>query len=440
MNDPMHDLLAIAVDRRTGSFAEERAFADAHKRRVVRAIRRRRAIATAGIGAVVAALVGAAGLGVTALTHTSLNLFPAGQPSPDPSMPIPSITPDAPSLATPVVTTLVPVEIDASAYPAGETSREYVFFVSLGTMEMIPFPASGIWYPGIPDVPADAMIVAVSGDTQGYDLEAPDAPLAGIQACPAWTDMYDMVGNRDAYDFQYAADGQNASINWDVIGDVTDHTRWGIHYFLLDGNVVTEVEGRANPDAIEVTAWFDPAAATAESVAVPVTTVTTTLVRVPLEDQYSTNGTTSRTYAYYSSVGAKDMISFPEGGLWYPGIPDVPADAVILVFAGGVEGFDFTGERRAGDMGIMPAWMNETNLYDYELVGDRDFYDFQWTEDGQNASIAYDVIGDVTDHTRWGIHYYLVDGEVVREVDGRGNPAAIEVTAWFDPATFTLTG
>jgi hypothetical protein len=60
---------------------------------------------------------------------------------------------------------------------------------------------------------------------------------------------------------------------------------------------------------------------------------------------------------------------------------------------------------------------------------------FDFTDDGQNASIAWDVIGDVTDHTSWGIHYYLVDGELVKEVDGRAAPNAVEVTAWFDPAS-----
>ena len=92
-------------------------------------------------------------------------------------------------------------------------------------------------------------------------------------------------------------------------------------------------------------------------------------------------------------------------------------------------------------MEIMPAWLNQYNLPGSDLVGDRcTGCRFDYTDDGQNASIAWDVIGDATDHTRWGIHYYLVDGEVVKEVDGRAAPNAVEVTAWFDPATFTATG
>lgn len=439
MNESMHDLLAAAIDGRTHAFAEGSEFADGHRGRVLRSIRARRAATYAGTGTVAAAVVVSAGFGVNALGRDPLSVFPGGQPSPDPSIPIPSISPGAPSLATPVLRTLVPVEIDASIYPAGEASRVYVFYASLGATDTIPFPASGIWYPGIPDVPADALIIAVPGDAEGYDLEAPDAPLAGIQALPAWTDLYDMVGNRDAGAPQRAAAGLDALTNWDVIGEVTDHTRWGVHYFMLDGNIVTEAEGRANPNAFEVTAWYDPSPP-AESSAVPGSSVTTTLVHVPLADRYSTDGTTSRTYAYYASTGSKNMISFPGGGLWYPGIPDVPADAVVLTFAGGVDGFDFANDVWAGDMGIMPAWLNETNLYDYDLMGDRcNICNFEYTADGQNASIAFDVIGEITDHTSWGIHYYLVDGEVVREIDGRANPDAIEVTAWFDPASFTPT-
>ncbi len=106
-----------------------------------------------------------------------------------------------------------------------------------------------------------------------------------------------------------------------------------------------------------------------------------------------------------------------------------------------MDGFDLTSDPSAGDMAIMPAWLNETNLYAYALEGDRCApCNFEYTADGQNATIAWDAIGDITDHTRWGIHYYLVDGEVVKEVDGRANPAAVEVTTWFDPATFAPTG
>ena len=101
MNEPMHDLLAGAIDRRTHAFAGGSVFADGHRGRVLRAIRARRAATYAGTGTVAAAVAVGAGLGVTALTHTPLNLFPATQPSPDPSIPIPSITPMAIPSVTP---------------------------------------------------------------------------------------------------------------------------------------------------------------------------------------------------------------------------------------------------------------------------------------------------------------------------------------------------
>ncbi|MCJ7826668.1 MAG: hypothetical protein MUP36_00280, partial [Demequinaceae bacterium] len=204
-------------------------------------------------------VVGAA-FGLHAWSGSPHTIVPGGQPSASSGVPIS----DA---ATKVSTTLVQVPIDESIYSAGETSRLYVYYASVGATDMIPFPASGIWYPGIADVPSDAVIVALHGDARGYDIDAPGADHEDIGAFPAWTHFGDdalggdLAGDRSSqHIFEYTADGQNATITWDVIGYVSSTTPWGIHYFLVDGNIVTEVEGRANPDAVEVTAMYEPAA------------------------------------------------------------------------------------------------------------------------------------------------------------------------------------
>ena len=152
MNEPMHDLLAAAIDRRTHAFAEGRAFADAHGRRVVRAIRTRRVATYASVGSAAVAFAVGTGLGVAALGGTSLNLSPRPAPPPDPSMPTPVDHAHAATSRSPVVTTLVPVESDASTYPAGRLADVRVLRYAWLDGD-VPFPPSGLWYPGVPDVP-----------------------------------------------------------------------------------------------------------------------------------------------------------------------------------------------------------------------------------------------------------------------------------------------
>jgi hypothetical protein len=101
--------------------------------------------------------------------------------------------------------------------------------------------------------------VEVAG--RDVELDAPGGSPSNIGAFALTTDLGDLVGNRTPYRFEYTADGQNASITWDVFGYVSSTTQWGVRYYLVDGRLVTELEGRANPDAIEVTATFDPATA-----------------------------------------------------------------------------------------------------------------------------------------------------------------------------------
>lgn len=253
MKEPMHDMIHAVVDRRARAFAGGAAFAGGHEDRIVRSIRGRRAITHVGVGAaVIAAVVGVA-FGLYAWSGSPHTLAPTGQTSASSGIPIS----DA---ATKVSTTLVQVPIDDSIYSAGETSRLYVYYASLGATDMVPFPASGIYYPGISDVPSDAIIVALHGDADGYDLDAPGADYQDIGAFPVWSDQGDLVGDRSKAFFQFTDDGQNASIMWDVVGYVSSDSLWGIHYFIVNGKVVTEVEGRSRADAIEVTAMFDPAA------------------------------------------------------------------------------------------------------------------------------------------------------------------------------------
>ncbi|MCJ7826621.1 MAG: hypothetical protein MUP36_00035 [Demequinaceae bacterium] len=249
----MHDMIHAAVDRRARAFAGGAAFAEGHESRIVRSIRGRQTATRVGAGAaVIAAVVGAA-FGLHAWSGSAHTVVPGGQPSASPDIPIS----DA---ATKVSTTLVLVPMDDPNFPAGETGRLYVYYASAGATDMVPFPASGIYYPGISDVPSDAIIVALHGDADGYDLDGPGGDYQDIGVFPVWSDQGDLVGDRSFYDFQYTDDGQNASIMWDVVGYVSSDSRWGIHYFIVNGKIVTEVEGRANPDAIEVTAMFDPAA------------------------------------------------------------------------------------------------------------------------------------------------------------------------------------
>jgi len=254
MSPTMHDLLTSAVESRERSLAPGTAFADGHGAPVRRTIQVRRVTTYAGTGTVAAVVAASAGYGVQAWSASDQALAPAGGASASANVPS-----QGENLATKVSVTLVKVPIDDSTYPPGETTRSYVYYASLGAIDMVPFPASGIWYPGIPDVPSDAVIVSVDGDASGYDLDAPGSENALISAFPAWTNMYNFGGdNRGPYGSHMGARTYEASAEWDVVGTVSSTTPWGIHYFLLDGNAVTDAEGRSNPAAIEVTAMFDP--------------------------------------------------------------------------------------------------------------------------------------------------------------------------------------
>jgi hypothetical protein len=249
MNTTMHDLLATAVERRESSIAHGASFADGHGAPLLRAIRVRRVATYAGTGTVAAVAAVSAGLGVHSWAASSSTLLPVGNPS-GASSASPS---DSPSVAAEVggsrTVTLVPVPIAASVYQTGETAREYVYYASLGTSDMIPFPGGGIWYPGIADVPSDAFILLLNGDRDGYDIEAPGAVRSSIGAISAASDQGDLIGNRTS---------ASGPIWWDVVGYVSSTTEWGVHYFMLDGKLVSEEEGMSNPAAIEVTAMFDP--------------------------------------------------------------------------------------------------------------------------------------------------------------------------------------
>lgn len=264
----MHDLLAAAVEDRERSLAHGAAFADGHGASVRRTVQVRRVAAYAGTGTVAAVATVGVGFGVHAWAGSGHMLSPAGSPSApagtlsgSPST-SPSVTPsNAPEVGGSRTVTLVQVPIDESVYLPGESDREYVYYATLGEADMVPFPGGGIWYPGIADVPADAFIVSLNGDPHGYDIDAPGAVHTSIGAFSLASDQGDLIGDRSPYAFEYTADGQNASITWDVVGYVSSTTQWGVHYFLVDGKLVTEVEGRSNPAAIEVTAMFDPQSA-----------------------------------------------------------------------------------------------------------------------------------------------------------------------------------
>ncbi len=399
MNEPMHDLLAEAIDRRTHAFAEENGFASTHERRLVRAIRARRVTATAGTAVVAAALIGATGYGVAALSRAPHTVQPGGTGTHVAQM---SVEAD-----------LVRLPIDG-AFDGGETDRIYVFYVTLGAGDLIPFPASGIWYPGIPDIPSDAILVSFNGSASGYDLTAPGSALTNADVWPAST-----------------AEDIGPGHMFDVIGDVTSSSRWGIRFYLVDGSLVTFEEGQSRADAIEVTAMADLA-----------TPLATTLAPVPSNETVWPEGDTYRSYGFYATGGATDTIPFPfpASGTWYPGIQNVPSDAVLVSVDGDVGGFDLV----VPHTNIRQVWASSARTNE-GMPGGLDNADSQWHADlqagdaGQKATMQWDVIGDVTDRSRWGIHYFLVNGEVVTEVEGRANPDAIEVTAWFDPAAFTPT-
>lgn len=116
---------------------------------------------------------------------------------------------------------------------------------------MVPFPASGIYYPGIDDVSADAFIVSVPGDVAGYDLESPDAIHSRVNAFSMVSNQGDLIGGTTP---------GSGPIMWEIVGQVSSTTEWGVRYFMLDGRLVSVSDGEANPDAIEVVAMFEPPA------------------------------------------------------------------------------------------------------------------------------------------------------------------------------------
>ena len=248
MSTTMHDLLASAVEGRERSLAHGTAFAEGHGAPVRRTIRVRRVATYAGTGAVAAVATVGAGFGVYAWAASASTLSPVGNPSGEPSA--------SPSAAQEVggsrTVTLVQVPIDESVYLPGDTDRLYVYYATLGEADMVPFPASGIWYPGIADVPSDAFIVSLNGDPDGYDLDAPGANPGLIGAFSVASDQGDLLGDRTS---------ATGPITWDVVGYVSSTTQWGVHYFMVDGKLVTEEEGRSNPRAIAVLAMFDPSSA-----------------------------------------------------------------------------------------------------------------------------------------------------------------------------------
>ncbi len=225
MNEPMHDLLTTAVDRRVIGLAHGRAFADGHHNRLLRAIRVRRIATRVGMGAAVAAVVAGAAYGIHAWAGELGNLEPGGHAT--------VVHQDA------VVTELVPLPLGNGEY---DLSSIHTFYITLGATEMIPFPASGLWYPGIPDVPSDAILVTVQGDANGYDLTASDSRESDLQLFPAWDGE--------------SLDADHPWEMYDVLGEVTSTSRWGIRLYLVDGNVVTLAEGQANARAVEVIAWI----------------------------------------------------------------------------------------------------------------------------------------------------------------------------------------
>jgi hypothetical protein len=363
MNEPMHDLLAEAIDRRTHAFAEGRAFADRHGGRVLRSIRARRAAATAGTAVVAAALVGGAGYGVVALVGPRPVVPPAGT-------------------ATHAVQAAIETElIEIPTTGAGL----FEFYVDSAAIGMEPSSGTGMFLPGAPSA---SILVTVVGESATYDLTAPGAIEQGLS-------FYDMG----------TGEQQVLSEAFDVVGDVTSTSSWGLHFYLADGHLVTEQEGRSRADAVEVTAMI----ATEGSTAVPATPVATALV--PLATNYS------EWYYFYVTFGATDRIPYPPAGMTPPDNPEVPSDAILVWIHGGPNGYDLTAP------GAMEGYFE---VLDADL------------SQGDAAVPTFDVIGDVTSTTSWGIHFYLVDDHLVTLEVGRSRADAVEVTAMFDPASATV--
>lgn len=243
MSATLNDLLASTVARREREFGDTMAFASAHAVPITRSIRTRRAVTYTGIGGLAAVMTAGAALGVRA--SSGADAGPAGGGSSDTYSV--SVNPNG---LTEVMTSLVRVPLDPAA--CGGVCSTYVYYATLGNVEMVPFPGGGLWYPGIPDVPADAFIVMVGGDGDGYDADAPGSQAYVGAISLAAPEQGDLIGTRT-----------NASgpISWDTFGRVSDDTAWGVHYYLVDGVLVTEEEGMDNPAAVRVTATYTPGSA-----------------------------------------------------------------------------------------------------------------------------------------------------------------------------------
>jgi len=356
----LHDQLAVAVDRRTSELEARSDFAERHEAPVVRSIRRRRVTVRASVAAA-ALLVGVtAVLGVTTVFGERGTVSPVGTPTP---------TSTAPALTL----DLIPLSIDAPGM--------YMFYVTFGAPDTIPLSAFGIPYPG-PDVPSDAVLLAVCGDTTGgYDAYAADTN----SSC-----------DPGVFDGRTGELQPVSSDAFDIVGHVSSYTRWGVHFFLVDGSLVTEAEARARPDAVEVTAMVGsdiPAV-------VPAATIETDIVPLPTDFP--------EWYYFYVTFGATDRIPAVMGGVDPGDLPDVPSDAILLFVHGGSDGYDLSAPgAMSGNFGGMDA--------DGSM--------------GDTVVPKFEVIGDVTSTTRWGVHFYLVDDHLVTVVDGRANPYAVEVTA-----------
>ncbi len=222
MTDTFQDLLSTAIDARATGLAAHSAFADVHHRRLVRSISMRRAATGAGV-VVAAAALAAGGYGAVA--------WVASYRSQTPGTEVPAVHPN------PVVTSLVREDLGNEEF---DFTESYHFYVTLGATEMIPNPPSGYWYPGIPDVPADAYLVSIHGDASGFAVD--DADLE-------WE-----------LQLADAREGENKEYRlwFTTLGEVSSETRWAVVVYYVDGVPVTVQEGFSNPEAVQVTAWFDP--------------------------------------------------------------------------------------------------------------------------------------------------------------------------------------
>ncbi|WP_291379944.1 hypothetical protein [Demequina sp.] len=243
MSTTMHELLTSAVANRERSLDEGHSFAREHGAPVRRAIQTRRVATYAGTGTVATLATLGTIYGFQAWSAGATN--PAGG--------VPSTPDEATTLiqSNKVTTTLVPVPIDESVYGPTATDRLYVYYATRGGEEMVPFPPSGIYYPGIDDVAADAFIVTINGGLDGYDLEGPNADREFIGAFSMVSDQGDLVGERS---------NAIGPIMWENIGHVSSTTEWGVRYYLVDGRLVSVGDGEANPNAVEVVAMFEPPA------------------------------------------------------------------------------------------------------------------------------------------------------------------------------------